>query len=48
MAEFNNENNELIYGRNGVLEALKAKRPINKILFCGEMKGSMTQKRILL
>ena len=43
MAEFNKENNELIYGRNGVLEALKSGRPINKILFCGEMKGAMSQ-----
>ena len=35
------ENNEIIYGRNGVLEALKAGTPINRILFSGEQKGSM-------
>lgn len=34
-------NNEIIYGRNGVLEALKAGSPINKILYSGEQKGSM-------
>ncbi len=32
---------EIIYGRNSVMEALKAGRSINKIHFCGEMSGSL-------
>ncbi len=35
-------NNEIIYGRNGVLEALKAGTPINRILYTGDPKGSMS------
>lgn len=35
-------NNEIIYGRNGVLEALKAGTPINRILYSGDPKGSMS------
>ena len=33
---------EIIYGRNAVQEALRANASINKILFCGEQKGSMS------
>ena len=33
---------EIIYGRNAVQEALRANAPINKILFSGENKGSMS------
>ena len=35
-------NSEMIYGRNGVLEALKAGTPINRILYSGDPKGSMS------
>ncbi len=34
-------NDELIYGRNPVIEALRADRPINKILIAGEKNGSV-------
>ncbi len=37
-----NSNNEIIYGRNGVLEALKAGTPMNRILYSGDHKGSMS------
>ena len=36
------QNSEIIYGRNVVLEALKAGTPINRILYCGERKGSLS------
>ncbi|MBP1588141.1 MAG: 23S rRNA (guanosine(2251)-2'-O)-methyltransferase RlmB [Clostridia bacterium] len=32
---------ELVYGRNSVLEALRSGRSINKILYCGDLAGSM-------
>ena len=34
---------DIIYGRNGVLEALRSERPINKIIYSGELKGSLKQ-----
>ncbi len=38
-----NAGGEIIYGRNSVLEALKAGRSVNKLLFCGDMTGSLGQ-----
>ena len=35
------ESNEIIYGRNAVAEAIKSGRPINKIIYSGELKGSL-------
>ena len=35
------EESEILYGRNGVLEALKAGTPMNRLLYCGEQKGSL-------
>ena len=34
-------NDDIIYGRNSVMEALKSGRPANKLLFAGDKAGSM-------
>lgn len=45
MRDYNNEvNEEIIYGRNSVMEAIKSGRPINKILIAqGEKNGSIIE-----
>lgn len=45
MTSFKNNNRpdvEIIYGRNSVLEALKSGQTANKILYCGDLSGSMS------